>query len=335
MEGACVDLDAYVSEHSAEWQKLRTLTRPGARLGAREIDEMLMLYRRTATHLSVIRSRNGDPMLVAQLSRLVLQARGAIAPPDRSTPRALLRFVFVLFPGEVYRSARWTFGVAAGLVLLTGTLVLLTANDLRIARGQLSADAIVSIVDTSVTKHYSIFPEQLIFHLGWSNSAILTALCLAGGVLVLPSLYILGQVAFAIGIPGGILVAYHRPGAFGLILVLHSLLELTCLSIAGGVGLRVAWAWISPPRGLTRSTSLGRAGRSGIVVAVGLAVPLLIGQLIEAFVMPAEISLAAKVIVAVGVWLSFVTYIVVCGWRAAGVPADVGVYERAATAASA
>src|SRR5690349_4526578 len=76
-----VDLDAFVSEHGAEWNRLNTLSRKRRRkLTAADIDELVALYRRTATHLSVVRSRSADPTLTAWLSRLVLQARAAVTP---------------------------------------------------------------------------------------------------------------------------------------------------------------------------------------------------------------------------------------------------------------
>ena len=76
-----MDLDAFVSEHGAEWNRLNTLSRKRRRkLTAAEVDELVALYRRTATHLSVVRSRSADPTLVAWLSRLVLQARAAVTP---------------------------------------------------------------------------------------------------------------------------------------------------------------------------------------------------------------------------------------------------------------
>ena len=76
-----MDLDAFVSEHGAEWNRLQVLAgRRRRKLTAAEVDELVVLYRRTATHLSVVRSRSADPTLVAWLSRLVLQARAAVTP---------------------------------------------------------------------------------------------------------------------------------------------------------------------------------------------------------------------------------------------------------------
>ena len=69
-----MDLDAYVAEHAGQWRRLEDLARR-RRLGPEEADELVALYQRAATHLSVIRSRSPDPALVARLSRIVLTAR--------------------------------------------------------------------------------------------------------------------------------------------------------------------------------------------------------------------------------------------------------------------
>jgi hypothetical protein len=51
-----MDVDAYVSVHEATWQRLRTLlARPGRLRGA-ELDEVVDLYQRASTHLSVVRT---------------------------------------------------------------------------------------------------------------------------------------------------------------------------------------------------------------------------------------------------------------------------------------
>jgi len=70
-----VDVDAFVARHSGEWRRLEELL-SRRRLTGAEADELVLLYQRTATHLSVVRSSAPDPALVGQLSRLV--ARGEV-----------------------------------------------------------------------------------------------------------------------------------------------------------------------------------------------------------------------------------------------------------------
>src|SRR2546421_11008011 len=87
-----MDLDAYVSEHAGQWRRLEQLTGK-RRLAPAEVDELISLYQRTGTHLSVIRSRSPDPALVARLSRIVLAARGAITGGG-AVSRGAVRRVF-------------------------------------------------------------------------------------------------------------------------------------------------------------------------------------------------------------------------------------------------
>ncbi|MDM4784570.1 hypothetical protein [Micromonospora sp. b486] len=72
-----MDLDAYVAEHGAEWRRLEHLT-GRRRLDAAEVDELVALYQRSATHLSALRARAPEPALVNRLSHLVLAARARV-----------------------------------------------------------------------------------------------------------------------------------------------------------------------------------------------------------------------------------------------------------------
>ena len=57
---------------------IRRARRP-RRLHGSELDELVDLYQRAATHLSVVRTRSPDPVLVDRLSQLVTRARAAVA----------------------------------------------------------------------------------------------------------------------------------------------------------------------------------------------------------------------------------------------------------------
>ena len=68
-----MDVDAFAAVHQQEWERLAQLARRRPRSAA-EVDELVALYQRTATHLSMVRSGGGDPVLTSRLSRLVAQA---------------------------------------------------------------------------------------------------------------------------------------------------------------------------------------------------------------------------------------------------------------------
>ena len=330
-----MDLDAFVAEHGAEWNRLQRLASKRRRkLTAAEIDELVLLYRRAATHLSVVRSRSGDPTLVAWLSRLVLQARAAVTPSSGFSASAVGRFFTVSFPLEVYRSAGWWLGVAAAFVTFSGALIAMVASDQEIALSFLSPQQIDQLVSHEFEAYYSTFAQQNFAALVWTNNAFLSAICLAGGVLLVPTLAVLFLNAVNVGIVGGVMVGNGRSDVFFGLITVHGLLELTCVFIAAGVGLRIGWAWIAPGPLRTRTQALAETGRSGMVVALGLAAPLFISGLVEAFITPAPIPVPMKLAIGALVWLAFLAYVVIAGAYAAqrGKTADVEAHEREAIA---
>jgi hypothetical protein len=105
-----VDLDAYVAEHRGEWRRLAMLS-GRFRLNAAEADELVMLYQRVATQLSVVRSRTPDPALVAELSRLVLTARAALTGPSRFDWARVPRFFVHDMPLAFYKARWWWIAI--------------------------------------------------------------------------------------------------------------------------------------------------------------------------------------------------------------------------------
>lgn len=332
---AVVDLDAFAAEHGAEWYRLRMLLRqPRRKLSAAQVDELVMLYRRVATHLSVIQSRSPDPVLVAELSRLVLHARAAVTPSPGFRWAGLRRFFTVSFPLEVYLAGRWCVGVGLGFLAVAAAMIMVVVDDPTVPLNFMSQSQINDLVEHDFEAYYSSGPPQNFGFAVWTNNAWLSAICLASGVIVLPVLSVLWDNAFSVGLTGGVMISHERSDVFfGLILV-HGMLELTCVFVAAGVGLRIAWSWIAPGPLRTRAQALAAAGRSGIAVALGLVPVLLISGIIEAFVTPAPIPTALKLTIGTLAWLAFLAYVVVLGQAAvrAGETSDVDVPDREALA---
>lgn len=328
-----MDLDAFVTEHNHEWNRLQQLTaKRRGKLTPTEVDDLVVLYRRTATHLSVVRSRSPDPALVAWLTRLVLQARAAVSPVRGFSWRAVAEFFSTALPLEIYRARRWWISVSAGFVLLTGVLMWLVAYSPDRARAFLSQAEIDQLVRHDFEAYYNSAPPQD-FALGvWTNNALLTGLCLASGVVILPVLYLLWGNALNTGVVGGVMVGNGRGDVFFGLILIHGLLELTCVFIAAGVGLRIGWAWIAPGPFLSRGQALARTARSSMVIALGLVLALAVSGFVEAFITPAPVVVGVKLAIGATVWALFLLYIFYFGAAAerAGADADVPEYERQA-----
>ena len=311
-----MDLDAYVAEHDLEWRRLEHLS-SRRRLSAAEADELVALYQRAATHLSVVRSRTPDPALVARLSRLVLAGRSAISPGHRLRLADVGRFFTTSFPLAAYRAWPWWCGVSTAFTAVTFFLMWWVASHPESGRALLSDAAARRLVDTEFAAYYSEFsPETFAFSL-WTHNAWLSVQCLASGVLIVPVLWLLWNNALNIAVTGGIMIQYGEADQFFGLITPHGLLELTGVYVAAGVGLRIAGAWIRPPRHLTRTRSLVAAGREGLLVAVGLVALFAISGVIEAFVTPSPLPPALKITIGAAAWLGFLGYVVVFGSAAA------------------
>ena len=95
-----------------EWDRLAELS-GRRRLSGAEADELVALYRQVATHLSLVQTRAPDPQLIARLSRLLARGRAAAVGTSRVRGwSALARGVLVDFPVTLYRTWRWSVGVA-------------------------------------------------------------------------------------------------------------------------------------------------------------------------------------------------------------------------------
>ncbi|GAB3806759.1 stage II sporulation protein M [Micromonospora zhanjiangensis] len=330
-----MDLDAFVTEHGGEWHRLRILLgRSRRKLTAAEVDEMVTLYRRTATHLSVVQSRSPDPNLVSVLTQLVLRARARLNPAPGFSAASMVRFLTVVFPLAAYRARWWCLGVAVGFVTVSTILIRLVATDQRVALEFMPENAVDDLVNHGFEAYYSEHPPQNFTFAVWTNNAWVSAVCLAGGVLVLPVLYLLWENALNLGIVGGLMVGHHRTDTFLGLLLVHGMLELTCIFVAAGVGLRIGWAWIAPGPLRTRGQSVAAAGRSGVAVAIGLVPVLLVSGFVEGFVTPAPLPPPVKLAFGAFVWLAFLAYMIGFGARAVrnGETADVDELDREAFA---
>jgi uncharacterized membrane protein SpoIIM required for sporulation len=310
-----MDLDAYVAEHAAQWRRLEQLSIK-RRLGAPEVDELIALYQRTGTHLSVIRSRSPDPALVARLSRIVLAARGAITGGSAFSWRTVGRFFTATFPLAVLQAWRWWATVAVAFTGLALYMMYYVAAHPDVQAAFFSDEKIKQLVNSDFASYYSENQAQNFALEVWTNNAYLTGQCLAAGVLILPVLYLLAMNLFSLGLVGGVMIGNGRSDVFFGLILPHGLLELTAVFIAAGVGLRIGWAWIAPGPGRTRGRALAQTARSGMLVALGLVGVLAVSGLLEAFVTPSPLPTVLRIAIGVVVWGAFLAYVVVLGRRA-------------------
>ncbi|KQU69314.1 hypothetical protein ASD62_15735 [Phycicoccus sp. Root563] len=327
-----MDLDAFVAAHRGDWERLEELTRQ-RRLDGAEADEILDRYQRVATHLSMIRSTAPDASLVGYLSMLLARARTRSAGTRTASWADLGRFFAVSFPAALYRLRWWWITTLVVNVVLAVVMGWWLLDHPRIESSMASPEQIRQLVNNDFEGYYSEFAATSFALHVWTNNFWLSAVCIALGVFCIPVVFMLAGNMLNLAVIGSIMVRHDRAGLFFGLILPHGMLELTCLFVAAGVGLRLFWTWVSPGA-RTRVRALAEEGRAALGVALGLVVLLLLTGLIEAFVTPSGLPTWARVGIGVTVEAAFFTYVFTVGRWAhhRGETGDVAEADRGAMA---
>lgn len=322
-----MDLDAYAGARGAQWRRLDELARQRRVTGA-EGDELLDLYQRVSTDLSVVRSASPDPALVSYLSLLLARARVTMVGTRTSTWTDLLGFFTRTFPAALYRTRWWWLSTAATSLAVVVLVALWTLRHPEVYTSQLTPGQINAYVGTDFQHYYSEFPHHEFATMVWVNNAWVAAQCIAFGVLGLPVLYVLVSNVQALGVVAALMMSHGRTALFFGLILPHGLLELTAVFVAGGVGLRLFWSWVDPgPR--PRLRALAAEARMAVGMTLGLAVVLLVSGTIEGFVTPSGLPTWSRIGIGIVAEAVFFAYVFVVGRRAhhAGVTGDVSVRD--------
>ena len=182
---ASVDVDAYVAAHRGEWERLEQLLRR-RRLSGDEVDELVWLYQRVTTHLSVVRSASPDPALVGRLTTLVARARSAVTGQHRRRPGATSHGSSrSSIPAALYRSARWwVVGRRVAFCLVGLAVGVWVAHNPHVQATIAAPDADPAAGRPRLRGLLLVAPGRLLRRAGGTNNAWVTALALVLGVFL-------------------------------------------------------------------------------------------------------------------------------------------------------
>jgi uncharacterized membrane protein SpoIIM required for sporulation len=321
-----VDVDAFVAAHQAEWARLDALVKRRRRLSGAEVDELVTIYQRTATHLSILRSASYDPALTARLSMSVARARAAaVGGAHASGLQAVLRFFAVSFPATAYRNRWWWLATAAGSLLLALLIGWWMARTPAVLDALIGKQQQAQYVNDEFRQYYSQYNGQSFGSEVWTHNSFLAAETLVSGIFLgIPTLLLLFENSLDLGSAGALMVTHGKGPEFFALITPHGLLELTSLFLAAATGLRLGWSIIDPgPR--PRGQALAAEGRAAMTVALGMVATLLVSGSIEAFVTPSSLPSWARIVIGAAVELTFLAYVLILGRRAvrAGSSADI------------
>jgi uncharacterized membrane protein SpoIIM required for sporulation len=320
-----VDVDAFVLAHRPTWDRLETLVKRRRRLTGAEVDELVELYQRVSTHLSMVRTASSDSVLVGRLSSLVARARSAVTSAHAPLWSEFIRFWTVSFPVVAYRSWRWWVGTAVAFLGVTVIIALWVAGNPEVQSTIGTPSEIDELVNHNVVDYYGENPAGSFALQVWVNNWWVAARCIVFSILLgIPIPHLLFQNAANLGVIAGLMFNAGKGDILLGLLTPHGLLELTAVFLAGAAGMRLGWSVVSPgnrPRGQV----LAEQGRAVMAVAVGLIAVLLVAGLIEALVTPSPLPTFARIGIGVLAEIGFLAYVIHFGRKAvkAGETGDV------------
>ena len=311
-----MDVDAFVLAHSPAWDRLEALTRRRRTLTGAEIDELVDLYQRVSTHLSMVRSATTDAVLVGRLSGLIARARAAITGERAPLRGEFVRFWTVSFPVVAYDCRRWWLGSALGFLVVAVLVGFWVAGSPEVRAAIGTPAELEQLINHDFAGYYSENPAGSFALRVWVNNAWVAAQCIVFAILLgLPIPWVLFQNAANVGVSGGLMFGAGKGDVFLGLLTPHGLLELTAVFLAAAAGMRLGWTVIAPgdrPRGQV----LAERGRAVMSVAGGLVVVLLISGLIEALVTPSPLPTWARIAIGVAAEIAFLAYVLHFGAKA-------------------
>ena len=320
-----MDVDAFVVANRPTWDRLDQLVKKRRQLTGAEVDELVDLYQRVSTHLSMVRSSSSDAVVVGKLSGLVARARSVVTGAHAPLWSEFVRFWTVSFPVVAYRSWRWWLGSAIGFFFVATLIAVWIAGNPEVQAAFGTPAEIEQLVNNDFAAYYSENPAGSFALQVWVNNAWVAAQCIGFAILLgIPIPYVLFQNAANLGANAGLMFDAGKGDIFLGLITPHGLLELTAVFLAAGAGMRLGWSVVSPgnrPRGQV----LAEQGRAVIAVALGLVVVLLISGVIEAFVTPSPLPTFARIMIGVAAEAAFIGYVIYFGRKAliAGETGDI------------
>ncbi|KKW62485.1 hypothetical protein A5633_15400 [Mycolicibacterium elephantis] len=312
-----MDVDAFVQAHRPTWARLEQLVKRRRKLTGAEVDELVDLYQRVSTHLSMVRTASTDAVLIGRLSSLVARARSVVTGAHAPIWREFARFWTVSFPVVAYRSWRWWLATGVAFFIVAALIAVWVAGSPEVRATIGTPSEIEQLVNNDFASYYSENPAGSFALQVWVNNAWIAVQCIAFAILLgIPIPYIVFQNAANLGVAAGLMFGAGKGDIFLGLITPHGLIELTAVFLAAGVGMRLGWSVVAPGN-RPRTQVLAEQGRAVGAVAIGLVAVLLVAGLVEALVTPSPLPTVVRVAIGVAVEVAFLSYIVYFGRKAA------------------
>jgi uncharacterized membrane protein SpoIIM required for sporulation len=309
-----VKLDRFLAERTKDWDELDNLLKrggPGAnRLSAEELLRLGSLYRASASDLAVARRYFTGTPGALRLQSLVARAYGVVygrVQRDDTFASFFSRSIW----RRIYECLDWVR--LAMFVLFAGVL----AGTIWALNDPSGASSLLPGLHVSAHTKGGFYGLPISGRGGlaieiFTNNILVSCMCMLGGFTCgIVTSYMLLYNGAIIGVLGALEWRVGGFTSFLRLVVPHGLLELSCVSLAGGAGFLIARALIDPGQRTRRDALAAVSPRVG-ACTLGFITFLVAAGLTEGFITPWDLPIVPALAVGVALAGAFWTGVI---WR--------------------
>ena len=310
-------IDRFVEDRRTRWSRLGVLVQEARgrveRLDADEVIELGRLYRIATSDLAVARRDFPQDAATERLNDLVATAHSLVYSEAPTSGRRLRRLLVSELPETVRAGSRFTLVAFAVFAIPLAFAFLLGALLPEVAASALPAETRQHLAErrlwTSIPEGYRPLVGPLII----VNNVRVAVVAFAGGLTAgALTLYVLVANGAYLGTVLSVVQSYGLSGGLLSFTAAHGPIEISCIVLSGGAGLRLAWALLRP--GDRSRGDAARLAGTQAVRTMFLVIPALgIAGLLEGFLSPSTAPLILKVAVGVAGGIVLWGYIALAG----------------------
>lgn len=274
-----------------------------------QLRRLALLYRQTASDLSVARDDPASAPLARYLNLLLGRAHNLIYSGRRPRARGILHFYARVFPAIFRETLPYT--IAATLLFAAGMIsgVALASVDPAFERLVLGGRMMDTIETRQMWTHSIVSIKPLASSAIMTNNISVSLAAFAGGMLAgAGTIYLMFFNGLLIGT---VSIACARAGmslSLWSFVAPHGVLELPAIFIAGGAGLLLARGLLAPGL-LPRRDVLVQSATRAVKLFLGVIPMLIVAGAIEGFISPSEAPASSKFAIAASGFVLLAAYV--------------------------
>ena len=278
-------------------------------LDHKDLQELGLLYRQTASDLAIAREDITSSQLAAYLNSLLGRAHNLIYMGNKPKVAGIVRFYSETYP-RIFRELWPQTLLAFAIFAVTGLAAfILTMRDPTFAHRLLGTHMMETIEKREMWTHSIVTIKPLAASSIMTNNLSVAFATFASGITAgVGTVWMMVLNGLLIGVIGAATLQAGMAGQLWTFVVPHGVLELPAIFIAGGAGFEIARGMLFPGL-LPRRESLARAGGRAAQLLLGTIPMLIVAGVIEGFLSPSETAAPLKFLFGAVMFAALVTYL--------------------------